>query len=583
LILCISLLSLSTGAQVIFKTEVPRLPVTLGEAFPVQYIIEDLGLPDDFRPPSFPGFRIARGPDIYRGTTETATGKKSLKNIFYTLVATKPGKFIIRGATAVVDGHEIKSDDQQIEVINVATGYLDASGGNSSGYFLLPGEDPHKKIQENLFMKVMVNKRNCYVGQPVVATFKLYSRLQSKTDIVKNPGFYGFTVQDMVALDDHLSASEIINGKKFDVHTIRTVQLYPLQAGIFTIDPMEVLNKVEFSRSIVNKKPEQVIVEGVFEDSPKPANNDNTLLVENNISTRAITINVKPYPARNKPEGFQGATGKFKIKGYVDDRTIPSNEQGELIISIEGKGNFTQIIPPTIKWPEGIEGFDARITDSLDKSGSPLTGKRVFHFPFVSGKTGKFKLTGVSFSFFDPDSNNYRTITTSPVELVITDSLQSDEPVANTEKQAVMKQPNNRWLIAVGILSAITGLFIIFLKKKKKPVQVQTLASSIMPDIDQSLQPAEIALKINAPQFYTTLQKNIWDYLGATLQLSGSRMNKNDLEKTMNVKGLSEDHAAEILQVLAACEAGAFTSADLNADREQLFTRAKAVLGAIKI
>jgi hypothetical protein len=151
------------------------------------------------------------------------------------------------------------------------------------------------------------------------------------------------------------------------------------------------------------------------------------------------------------------------------------------------------------------------------------------------------------------------------------------------EKQAAMKQPNKWWLITLGILSAITALFILFLKKRKKPAHVKVLASSIMPDIDQSLQPAEIALKINAPQFYTTLQKNIWDYLGATLQLSGSRMNKNDLENTMNVKGLSAQHAAEILQVLAACEAGAFTSADLNADREQLFTRAKAVLGAIRV
>ena len=112
LILCISLLSITAEAQVIFKTEVPSLPVTLGEAFSVQYIIEDFGLPDDFRPPPFPGFRIARGPDIYRGTKETATGKKKLKNMVFTLVATRPGKFIIRGATAVVGGNEIKSDDQ---------------------------------------------------------------------------------------------------------------------------------------------------------------------------------------------------------------------------------------------------------------------------------------------------------------------------------------------------------------------------------------------------------------------------------------------------------------------------------------
>ena len=56
-------------------------------------------------------------------------------------------------------------------------------------------------------MKVLVDKRVCFVGEPVTAIFKLYSRLESKSDIVKNPGFYGFTVQDMINLDDKLTDS----------------------------------------------------------------------------------------------------------------------------------------------------------------------------------------------------------------------------------------------------------------------------------------------------------------------------------------------------------------------------------------
>ena len=111
---------------------------------------------------------------------------------------------------------------------------------SNADYFLGPGEDPYAKMQRNLFMKVLVDKRSCFVGEPVTATFKLYSRLESKSDIVKNPGFYGFTVQDMISLDDKFSTTENINGKNFDVHLVRKVQLYPLQAGIFNIDAMEV-------------------------------------------------------------------------------------------------------------------------------------------------------------------------------------------------------------------------------------------------------------------------------------------------------------------------------------------------------
>ena len=48
---------------------------------------------------------------------------------------------------------------------------------NNAAYYLAPGENPQKKIRDNLFLKVLVDKKNVFVGEPVTATFKLYSRL----------------------------------------------------------------------------------------------------------------------------------------------------------------------------------------------------------------------------------------------------------------------------------------------------------------------------------------------------------------------------------------------------------------------
>jgi hypothetical protein len=144
----------------------------------------------------------------------------------------------------------------------------------------------------------------------VVATFKLYSRLESKSDIVKNPGYYGFAAYDMVNLADNEVRTELINGQSFDVHTVRQVQLYPFQAGTYTIDPMEVKNKGEFSRSAVNKKTEQEIIEGRTgpEGKAKAANSEE---YEMDLSTPPVTIHVKPLAEKNKPPGFNGAVGDF--------------------------------------------------------------------------------------------------------------------------------------------------------------------------------------------------------------------------------------------------------------------------------
>ena len=260
---------IGAGAQGSFQTIVTQEPIVLGESFQVQYVIDEIGRDDEFFTPDFKEFRFISGPNIYSGSAVDASGTKKLKNIVFTLVAVRPGRFIVPGASARVNNKLLKSEDVWITVISKAEALKDERSAGSqvnSDYFLAPDEDPYVKMQRNLFMKVLVDKRVCYVGEPVTAVFKLYSRLESKSDIVKNPGFYGFTVQDMINLSDNVSVIESINGKKFDVHIVRKVQLYPLQPGNFNIDAMEVQNQVEFSKSAVSRKTEQEIVEGVFKE-----------------------------------------------------------------------------------------------------------------------------------------------------------------------------------------------------------------------------------------------------------------------------------------------------------------------------
>ena len=254
------LLPFFVKAQIAFSTVVPLQAVVVGTSFQVQYVIEGAESVDDFKPPVFENFRIVTGPNIYNGSSASVTGLKRVRNIVYTLEATRPGKFIISGATATINNKPYQSNYTSLVVISEkeAKRLAKQERENSiSNYFLRPGEDPYKKIKENLFLKVQVDKKTCYAGEPVLATFKLYSCLESKSDIVKNPGFYGFSVFDMINLSDKEVLAEKINGKLFDVHTIRKVQLFPLQAGVFSIDPMEIRNRVEFSRTAVSRKTEQ--------------------------------------------------------------------------------------------------------------------------------------------------------------------------------------------------------------------------------------------------------------------------------------------------------------------------------------
>ncbi|HEY6505215.1 MAG TPA: BatD family protein [Chitinophagaceae bacterium] len=571
LLLSLLIVCINATAQVIFKTIVQKSTVEVGESFFVQYTVENIEGNDGFNLPYFTGLRLVSGPNIYPGKVNSPDGLKPVKNYVVTLEALSPGRFIIPGASATINGRFIKSDDITIVAV-------EKEEENASAYFLHPGEDPYEKMRKNLFMKVMVNKKSCYVGEPVVATFKLYSRLQSKSDIVKNPGFYGFSVQDIVSLSDKVSHPETIDGKKFEVHTVRNVQLYPLQAGLFMIDAMEVLNKVEFSKSAVNKKTEQEIIEGVHENREEKSSDNNIVTYESSISTEKITISVKPYPEKNKPPLFSGATGSFTISALLEKKELVKNEEGDLVIIIGGKGNFTQLTAPAIQWPAGVEAFEASVKDSLDKTHIPLKGTRTFRFPFVAGKAGVYTVPSFSFVFFDTDSNKYKTLSTKPVEIKISDREKEAQTIVQNENGNSNK-PLIPWLEGTVLLLLLIASAWWFYKKIKTTAPVQTTEEKkTSPGIEERLKPAYIALEKNDPGFYVILQKTIWDHLGVTLHLSGSRMNKQELQKALQAKRLADDRSKIIAGILEECEAAAFTKAEFIHDKQELLARAKVAL-----
>ena len=569
-------------AQVSFQTIVTQDPIVLGESFQVQYVIDEIGRDDEFFAPDFKEFRFISGPNIYSGTATGSSGTKKLKNIVFTLVAIRPGRFIVPGASARVNDKLFKSKDVWITVISKADALKDEKSLSSevtSDYFLAPGEDPYAKMQRNLFMKVLVDKRVCFVGEPVTAVFKLYSRLESKSDIVKNPGFYGFTVQDMINLGDKVSLVESVNGKKFDVHIVRKVQLYPLQPGIFNIDAMEVQNQVEFSKSIVSKKSEQEIVEGVFKDEDHEQK-VNTIVFENNMKTGPVSITVKPTPQRDKPEEYSGATGNFKITTTVNDRELAKNEEGDLFVTISGVGNFTQLAAPVIQWPAGIEGFNPTVRDSLNMDHSPLSGKRVFYYRFVSAKPGNYKLPAISFSFFSPDSNQYKTITTEPLSI----SVSKQEKIKPGKIGGVQKatKKNSVRIIAWMTCLALMIIAMVFyswarFRKSIKREPVMGNSKTLIP-VSRILQPATTFSDADDITFCTALRNCIWEFFTEYFGLTGSNVNKNSVLATMKQKGVSSENQERIMDLLRRCELGVFTHSESKIDKRAMLKETRELL-----
>jgi hypothetical protein len=572
---CLLIISIVAHSQVKFRTVVPQRPVAPGESFQVQYIVENTRAISNFSAPQFDGFRVVAGPNVY------ADDMSSRKNVVFTLAAVDKGRFKIYGATCMVNGKLVKSNDAFVEVASVEQ-------AGESPYFLRMGEDPYEKIKENLFLKLILDKRTCFIGEPLVATFKLYSRLQSRSNVIKNPGFYGFSVYDMVDVNDQMLSEEKLDGHWFQVHTIRKLQLYPLQAGLFSVDAMEVANDVEFSRSIVNKQTEQELTEKMYDvNETKKAEAANAEVYHVNLKTDPVVINVKSLPKKNAADTFAGAVGNFSIDAYVEKDSVNQNEESYLTVRINGSGNFQRVNAPLVSWPTGFEGFEPLVTDVLNKQLVPLTGERNFRYAFSSAQPGLHTIPQIAFSFFNLKSHAYKIIATRPVTVFVTSAEKEHKPAINKVVENDSSKGSIWWIMAAGflLLAAIAfGIRSISLeqyKARKEKIQIEAACTSVT--LEQVLPLAQATIDGEDKIFYKELNKALWDYLHYKVGVSGSQMSKEVVRKVLLAKNVRPHLVDEMIDVIRLSEIGSYTGAQMNLSKIEVFQRTKNVLQEIGI
>jgi hypothetical protein len=448
-ILILFFLFLCSRAQTI-QTIVPK-QVVAGNAFQIQYVITEPSALTNVSTPEFENLQLISGPNYYKGNSSVDGKMQPIVNITYTLVPLKPGTVKIVGVTADFKNSPTeRAEDVTIEVIQQPKASFNAKSTYTDVRLYAPSSkaDLNRLIQENLFLTAEVDRKNCYLGEPVVATFKLYSRLQSTSEVINAPSLYGFSVMDMLDLNEAHQTVETINGKVFNTSILRKLQLFPSQSGKLVIDPMQVQNDIEFDDSVKGGK----------------------INVQKLLTSQPITISVKPLP-RKKPFDYTGAVGVFGITARLQNSEVVLNQPGKLIVAVSGKGNFIQFSEPSVSWPKNIEAFDPLISDQLNKTVVPAEGKREYVFSFTADRLDSLTVPPISFWFFEPDSGKYKKISTDSLHLKIIPAPKVD-PVVKKDKP--QKQSGTLWwlLLIPVILISLLILFFLFRKKKKTVVVV---------------------------------------------------------------------------------------------------------------
>jgi len=140
-------------------------------------------------------------------------------------------------------------------------------------------------------------------------------------------------------------------------------------------------------------------------------------------------IEVRALPADGKPAGFTGAVGDFKFDAWDMSAQWRTGEPGQIAARLSGTGNFALMNAPDLTPQDAWKVYPSKGEFTPGDSAS-FAGNKTFQFNVVPRKGGSQDVA-LSFSFFNPKSGAYQTIT-SPVKKieVAGQDLVEDKPVA---------------------------------------------------------------------------------------------------------------------------------------------------------
>jgi BatD DUF11 like domain len=601
LIFCWLCLMLSPAmAQLRFTAQASAKEMGKADYVQVQFIIENAREIGNVQTPDLSDFTIVEGPNQSTGMSITNGNMSQYKGIIFLLQPKKTGTLIIKPASATVDGQLMHSNSIQIVVHNQSVkGNAKPPGFNplpdpswpaaqppiEMDEVVKPGENVDDKIRKNFFLKVELSKTECYLGEPIVATYKLYSRLHSDSRVTHQPSLNGFSVYDMIdPTDDHVSV-EKINGKNFSVHIIRKTQLIPLQPGDVTLDPVELDNNIYLIRADAGsgKKASQGMG-GLLDRLFEPEVSGTPFTQHIVLDSKPVIVHVKALPDENKPADFNGAVGKYSIHASLDAKEADTGDAANLNVEVKGTGNLTVINAPAINWPADIESFDANSKENIDKTVAPLGGTKTFTYSFIATKSGKYVLPPVKMSYFDPGARIYKTIESDPVSIQVNNSKNKKHTNIATVPAAgvVTDWTKYTWWAAAFLVLLIVFVFVLRLIKKNALLKAEKArlaaelekAKNAPPVIDPFKVSREFLAAGDYTNFYTSINRTIWKAVSDKLQLHPSELNKLNIASGLRTKGWSDEEIIQLKNVLNECEMKLYTPEFSTSDMQRILSSA---------
>jgi hypothetical protein len=569
----IFLLSTSFIAQeATLKASVSKNKLGVNQRLRVEFSIDKQG-GDNFSPPTFKNFKVVGGPSQSVSQSWINGTVSFTQSYSYIVQPKRKGEFSIGSATIKIGGKIIKSDPVKIIVLDAVDIPKDPN-------------DPNYIAQQNIHLVAEISKSSPYVGEGIYVEYRLYVSENVSvydTNVTEAPKYNGFWNQD-IKINGFPVKMGKYNGEDYRYIVLQKALLIPTKTGKLSVDPMKM-----------------DIVIGVPSGRSDFFGNAITRNVRREFASSKKIINPKGLPIEGKPTNFIGAVGAFNFDVSLSKDILKANETSQVKVTVSGKGNLKLFELPTVTTPTELEMYQPERKERVRVNANGISGSVTDTYTVVPQYKGKYKIPSVSFSYFNPKEEKYKTIATEDFfvdvqegkELAVlntTSVIKQDVVVTgknfryiatktsfvSTIKSDFFKSNLFYLLLLLPLIAIPIGVFIAKKNEERsndlvgnKTRKAERLAKRYLSKAQKQLGKKDA--------FYEALERALHNYLKAKLGIETAEISKERITELLEDKKVETLTIYQFIEVLKSSDFARYTPFTATQMKEE-FERAKEVI-----
>ena len=540
-----------------FEAKASKNSLGINERLRIDFTMNRNG--DNFTPPDFSNFIVIGGPN-QSVSTSWVNGKKTFSKTFtYFLSPQKRGLLKIDQASVEIDGEIYKTIPIEI---NVSEAVDEPRDPNSPEYL----------IDENLHLVTEISNNQPYLNQGITVLYKLYFRspLQiSDARESESPKFKDFWSHQIKIPQLKVDRGNY-KGIDYNVVVWRKTVLYPQKTGELILDPLTLNLMID-----IPSKRTDFFGNRVYEQASR------------SISSGKKVIRVKNLPDLGKPASFSGAVGKFDFNVSVNKDALKASESFQIKVKVSGLGNLKLFNLPKIVVPNTLEVYEPERDEKIKIILKGMQGSTEDNYTIVPKFKGKYPLSTISFSYFDPELERYFDLKSQPLSVDVYEGPVSSSKSAVTSQKAISQKnilnkdetfrfiklepklelisKKSFWgskvfflLIAAPFL-ILLSIFLIWRNSIKKSSNVENLRQREANKLSRKFL-GEANKKLgDKNNFYDSLELALYNYLKARLKIKNLDYTKEKIKEVLMGKKISEKEIDIFMQVIKNCEIARFS------------------------